>query len=370
MEIGQTPLSALDWAQSQPGRAGSFRLDLGMEGNLFGVIVGEPEEGFSAESWNELRAACYLWSETLNRHMQGFLRQKWTQSIKKALDLAGAGAWFYNSASDRFQASPGGASLLGLQRLDEARLDIGLANVSPLDREAVFAAIKTCSYTFNGFDIECTVGRDGQEVRRLRLTGVALEPSADDFDVMGVACDVTERSLHAEALQRNSEELRAMGKRLVHAQEAERRRLAVELHDKVGQNLTALGISLELVRMGITSRDFKPHELERRLVDAHGMVDQTSAIISNVMAELRPPMLDDYGLLAALEWYGGIFERRTGLLVHVRLEGGLIPPAPERDLALFRIAQEALNNVLKHARPSAGEIQPGTAVVLWTFATP
>lgn len=358
-QIGIVPQSALDWAQAEAPGSSAFRLNLGVNDQLFGVLLGEPQEVLTTEAWDELRGACCLWSETLIRHTRARQQQEWRQSVEKTLDLAGAGAWFYNSSTDHFHASPGGKTLLGIPLLDESKLSLGLANICPLDREAVYAAIKACGDSSSGCDIECTVRSLGHEDRRLRLTGVALNPGTNEFDVVGVACDVTEKSQHAEALQRNSEELRAMGKRLVHVQEDERRRLAVELHDKVGQNLTALGISIELVRMGITSRDFKPRELERRLIDAHGMVDQTSAIISNVMAELRPPMLDDYGLLAALEWYGGIFERRTGLLVQVRMEGGMISPVPERDLALFRIAQEALNNVLKHARATRIDIQMG-----------
>ncbi len=359
MQTGLRPEDAVDWASSAVTSDGSFRLLLGVEGQAFGVLLGQAAEEFTSEAWDEFRGACCLWSESLTRHSQALQQREWCSSVEKALELAGAGSWFYDSAADRFQATSRGANLLGLPVLGQADLAAGLANVCSLDRAAVHAAIRGCGDVCNHVDIECSVRPLGQEVRRLRLTGVALHPETGEFNVMGVACDVTEKSQHAEALQRNSEELRAMGKRLVHIQEAERRRLAVELHDKVGQNLTALGISLELVRRGIASRDFKPRELERRLVDAHGMVDQTSAIISNVMAELRPPMLDDYGLLAALEWYGAIFERRTGLLVQVRLAGTAIPPAPERDLALFRIAQEALNNVLKHARANRIDIQLG-----------
>jgi len=78
--------------------------------------------------------------------------------------------------------------------------------------------------------------------------------------------------------------------------------------------------------------------------------------IENVMSELRPPMLDDHGLAAALDWHARNFSRRTGIAVAVRGTGPALRPALQVEMALFRIAQEALNNVAKHARAHRVEI--------------
>ena len=93
-----------------------------------------------------------------------------------------------------------------------------------------------------------------------------------------------------------------------------------------------------------------PSELERRLIESAELTEVTGKLIEDVTAELHPPMLDEYGLAAALRWFGEQQAVRTGLRIDVQApQSGAPAPRPERDLALFRIAQEALNNVVKHA---------------------
>src|SRR5260221_14022873 len=132
---------------------------------------------------------------------------------------------------------------------------------------------------------------------------------------------------------------------MVEVQEAERRLLARELPDRVGQNLTALGINLSIVASGLPAGS-KP-ELAARLEECGSLVEGTVDAMRNVMAELRPHALDDYGLPAALRSLATGFSRRTGIPVAFEKEGrGADLPKPV-DLAIFRIAQEALNHVGK-----------------------
>jgi len=149
-------------------------------------------------------------------------------------------------------------------------------------------------------------------------------------------------------LQASAEELEALSRRLVAAQESERQRFSRALHDLFGQNLTALGINLDIVRsqLGGTTE-----ALKARLDNSIALLEATSAALESLMSELRPPMLDDYGLLPALEWYGEAFSRRTGIETRVTAEGrdGRLPV--EREIALFRVAQEALANAARHAQP-------------------
>jgi signal transduction histidine kinase/ligand-binding sensor domain-containing protein len=151
------------------------------------------------------------------------------------------------------------------------------------------------------------------------------------------------------AFQLRLRAVEAQRRRLSEVEEAERRRLARELHDQVGQNLSVLGINLNIIRARM------PEEaaalVGSRLDDAAELVKQVTKSIRAVGDELRAPVLDDYGLVAALRWYGAGFAERTGL--EVTLQG------PQEDAprlaapvenALFRIAQEALTNVAKHAQ--------------------
>jgi signal transduction histidine kinase len=160
--------------------------------------------------------------------------------------------------------------------------------------------------------------------------------------------DITAREQAVEALQHSTERLRALSARLSEVAETERQHLARELHDRVGQNLTALGINLNLVRTQIPGEGAAA--ARSRLDDSLQLVEQTAERIRDVMANLRPPVLDDYGLVAALHWYGERFARRTGIVVDVSGEALVPRLAPHVENALFRIVQEALTNVAKHAQ--------------------
>jgi PAS domain S-box-containing protein len=166
--------------------------------------------------------------------------------------------------------------------------------------------------------------------------------------------DITERKRAEEDLHSYADRLKITSRRLVEVQEAERRLLARELHDRVGQNLTALGINLSIVAGGLPA-SVKP-EVAARLEECGSLVAGTVDAMRNVMAELRPHALDDYGLPAALRSLATGFSRRTG--IQVAFEGdapGVELPKPV-DLAMFRIAQEALNNVAKHSSAHRVEI--------------
>lgn len=158
-----------------------------------------------------------------------------------------------------------------------------------------------------------------------------------------------------EAVDLQREQLRILGARLSEVEEAERRRLARELHDQVGQNLTALGINLNVIKTQIP--DDMTSDVETFLDESLLLVEQTTERIRDVMADLRPPMLDDYGLMATLRWFGDQFTSRVGLPVTVsgeELSPRLSGPVEN---ALFRIATEALTNIAKHARATEATVE-------------
>ncbi len=162
--------------------------------------------------------------------------------------------------------------------------------------------------------------------------------------------DITERKRAEEALHQSSDRLRALAAQLTEVEDTERQRLARELHDQVGQNLTALGINLNII-MSLLPDDASA-TLRFRLNDSLSLVEQTAERIRDVMSNLRPSVLDDYGLVPALRWYGERFTRRTNIATDV--EGKDPDPRLSQRVenALFRIAQEALTNVAKHAQAS------------------
>ena len=164
----------------------------------------------------------------------------------------------------------------------------------------------------------------------------------------GIVRDITERKKAEEELRQYSERLRVMAMQLSAAEDNERRRLAHELHDQVGQNLTALGINLSMVRAQLPEEAVAP--VRSILDDSQSVLEQTAEIIRDVMAALQPPVLEDYGLVAALRWYADRFASRTGISVTVQGKD----PSPRLNTSsentLFRIVQETLTNVAKHAQ--------------------
>jgi two-component system sensor histidine kinase UhpB len=115
----------------------------------------------------------------------------------------------------------------------------------------------------------------------------------------------------------------------------------------VGQNLTGLGINLAILKIQLA--DTADANLKSRLEDSQRLLESTTHAIGQVASDLRPPMLGDHGLATTLKWYAQQFSERTGIRVSVHAEHGPEPVSPDAQLALFRIAQEALNNVAKHA---------------------
>jgi signal transduction histidine kinase len=180
------------------------------------------------------------------------------------------------------------------------------------------------------------------------LFGVLYSLASSRGRAIVLANEIT-RDLHA-----SNEHLQALSRQLVDLQEAERRHFSRELHDQIGQNLTALSINIDILKSELSGSSDADHR--RRLDDLAALVEQTNIAIENVTADLRPPMLDDYGLLPALQWYGEEFAKRTGIRVEVHGDEKMTRLPPTTEIALFRISQEALNNVAKHAQASAVQI--------------
>lgn len=149
-------------------------------------------------------------------------------------------------------------------------------------------------------------------------------------------------------VKQSREALRALEAHIMQVSEEERRALATELHDRVGQNLTGLNLNLNIISNQLRIGD--QIAVQSRLEDSIELVEETSRLVRNVLADLRPPMLDDYGLFSALRWYCEKYSQRTNIKITLKGEE-CEPRLPAQvELILFRIVQEALNNITKHAQ--------------------
>ena len=212
-----------------------------------------------------------------------------------------------------------------------------------------FAAIQG-RYESEGWSVR----KDGSRFWAHVIVTRLLDESGKLRGFSRITHDITERRRAEEDLHSYADRLRVTSRRLVEVQEAERRLLAGELHDRVGQNLTALGLNLSIVASGLPAEDYP--ELAARLEESTLLVQGTVDAMRNVMAELRPHALDDYGLPAALRTLAASFSRRTGIQVAFQGDAPATELPKPVDLAMFRIAQEALNNVAKHSNADHVEI--------------
>ena len=173
-------------------------------------------------------------------------------------------------------------------------------------------------------------------------------PFADRPARVVLANDVTERLAGEERLRRSYEELRALSARLESVREEESTRIAREVHDEVGQALTAIKIDLaEIERMFGAGR--APEEALARLRGAGLLLDETLDAVHRISTELRPGVLDELGLEAAVEWQLEEFRKRTGVACRFRADLGEAAVDAAHATAVYRVLQELLTNVARHA---------------------
>ncbi len=157
-----------------------------------------------------------------------------------------------------------------------------------------------------------------------------------------------------QALRDTAARLRLLSQRMVEVEENERRHISRELHDRLGATLSALNLSLGIVQTRLSADALAA--VGERLTDVQQQLQEAVRDVRDIMGELRPPALDEYGLLAALSTYCAPFSARVGILVEVEGEERMPRLSLAEETALFRIAQEALHNAAKHSGCSAVRI--------------
>jgi PAS domain S-box-containing protein len=199
------------------------------------------------------------------------------------------------------------------------------------------------------------INRNGSRVPVEFLVTTQYDTAGKAVGRFGIGRDITERRRAEEILKQQSRQLRILSARLSEAEELERKRIARELHDQVGQNLTVVGINLSIVKSKIPAGEMDVQKA--RLEDSMVLVEEITEFTRCLMSDLRPPDMDLLGLVASIGWYGERFSMRTG--VDVVVEGEEIHPRPAADVEnnLFRIVQEVLTNIGKHARAGCARVR-------------
>ncbi|PXW95233.1 two-component system sensor histidine kinase UhpB [Sphaerotilus hippei] len=177
---------------------------------------------------------------------------------------------------------------------------------------------------------------------------LAALPDHGRTTVQMVVSDVTRRQAQAKELEKSRQALRQLSGNVLEAREEERGRIARELHDELGQRLTALKMDLSHIDRSAS---------DQRVCTMLTMIDETMASVRRIASDLRPLMLDDLGLNAAIEWLASDASRRLGIEVQVQLGCSDLPTEERLVIAIYRMVQEALTNVGRHARASRARIE-------------
>jgi PAS domain S-box-containing protein len=262
-----------------------------------------------------------------------------------------------DSAGRVIEFNPAAERAFGYTRAQALGRDVATLIIPPRMRAAHCAGLLRYIRTR-----EAVLANNRVQVAAMRSDGTEFpaELTVTPVDLQGETIftaylrDISREQWAEQELRRYADELRAMARRLVAVQEAERGALASGLHDLVGQKLTALNINLNIVKSQL------PSDAESlagmRLNESLTLVEETIESIRDVMMALRPAVLEDYGLMPALRWYADQFSKRTGVPVDVIGAQTSWRLPHEAEEALFRIAQEALSNVAKYAGASRATV--------------
>ncbi len=163
---------------------------------------------------------------------------------------------------------------------------------------------------------------------------------------------VIERKTTFEDLAGSREELRSLSTHLQTMREEERTAIAREIHDALGQSLTAMKLDLSWIKNRLDGQG----DLVARAEAMGAMIDSTINTVRRISAELRPDLLDDIGLFAAIEWYAGDFEKRSGIACRVSCDADEPDLNEKKAINIYRIVQESLTNIIRHANATAVDV--------------
>jgi PAS domain S-box-containing protein len=155
-----------------------------------------------------------------------------------------------------------------------------------------------------------------------------------------------------EMVQKHAQDLKDLTSQLIKIQEDERRKMAKELHDQLGQMLQAMMMNLDHIRKKLKSKPEKLENIEDDINDTRDLLKQTIEDVRTLSYDLRPPMLVDFGLVPTLKWYIENFSQRANINVSLKVKDKGYRFPPQVELTLYRIVQEALTNVAKHSGAS------------------
>jgi signal transduction histidine kinase len=179
------------------------------------------------------------------------------------------------------------------------------------------------------------------------MTGTSIKDNkGKTIYLSATLIDITDRKKAEVEFKRSYKQLQALTEYLHQVRENERTLIAREIHDQIGQVLTALKFDISWIKSKLPKKN---HSLAEKIISMNELIEKAIKTTKEISAELRPSILDDFGLEAALEWYSDEFQNRTGIICEIKTDFKQLKLDKNRSTAIFRIFQESLTNIARHA---------------------
>ena len=275
--------------------------------------------------------------------------------LAEAQQIAQLGIWRWDLRTDQFAWSDVLYDIYGMRpQAESISFDRFIGLVHPDDRASVVELMNQGVRQQQPFSFDHRIVRPDGSLRVLHERAT-LTHDLDGLPATleGTAQDISARHQLEVELIRSREELRQLSDYIQTAREEERARIAREIHDELGGNLTGLKMDVARLRRMVTHND---PAWASQADNVSGAIDRTVQTVRRIATELRPAILDDFGLVAAIEWQLREFESRSGIACQLDCEMEQVDIERESATAVFRVFQETLTNVARHAEASRVDV--------------
>ena len=259
------------------------------------------------------------------------------------------GIWDYDMVNKEVWWNGHVYQMFGFDKNQKPNIDVWIAKIHPDDRPLIYEsyhnALKEGNSTWtNEYRMLLADGRYHNILDRCYLV---YDEQGKPCRLMGATMDISAQKENEKKLQQANRQLRDLSSYLQQIREQERTTIARELHDELGQQLTALRMEFASL---IKKCEGVSVKFEDRIANIFALMDEMGASIRHISSELRPSMLDDLGLQEAIAWQQNEFEKRSGIKCHLFSSGDLSVIPAKTATALFRILQESLTNIGRHSQ--------------------